>query len=188
MIIGIPNSATFNYSIKVEASANGTDWNVIHNSAPSSATQTPRAIFLADYWWDSKTWFRLTLTRETTDVTGALNLTSIRLLSYRFGNQGAGAEYEHPFSWDWDKNITITKTLNLTNTTDAAINTNNDVALKIGSVSGIHTIFDNNEIIAKNGNTGSTLWLNADDSTDTLGGLVSIGSGGLITKGKITVY
>jgi len=62
-------------------------------------------------------------------------------------------------------------------------------ALVIGAngVSGLHLALDDNEIMAKSGPTSSgTLFLNAD-SANKAGGRVEIGSGGLLSKGAMTI-
>lgn len=64
-----------------------------------------------------------------------------------------------------------------TSSTDAAINSANAVALITGSPTGEHLEFDGNEILAKNGNTSGSLYLNG-------GGAVSI-SGELSIGGKV---
>jgi hypothetical protein len=46
----------------------------------------------------------LTLTRTSAAGTSA-NLSAIKLLSYRWGNQGRGGEYEYPYNWDASQNI-----------------------------------------------------------------------------------
>jgi hypothetical protein len=46
----------------------------------------------------------LTLTRTSASGTSA-NLSAIKLLSYRWGNQGRGGEYEYPYNWDASQNI-----------------------------------------------------------------------------------
>ena len=77
--------------------------------------------------------------------------------------------------------IEINKTLYLSNTTDVAKATNNNVALIIGARTGLHLEFDGTEIMAKsNASTASELALNYE------GGQVTIGAGGLKVNGNIT--
>lgn len=68
--------------------------------------------------------------------------------------------------------------LYINNTTDAAA-TNDTGALIIGNKAGENIAIDSNEVMARNNKTASTLYLNND------GGLVSVGSGGLTTTGKL---
>lgn len=72
---------------------------------------------------------------------------------------------------------TVSGQLVLSSTTD--ISPTVDGALVIGTATGEHITFDANEIMAKNANAVSTLYLNND------GGLVQVGSGGLSSSGNI---
>lgn len=73
---------------------------------------------------------------------------------------------------------TMSGILYINNTTDAAA-TNDTGALIIGNKAGENIAIDSNEVMARNNKTASTLYLNND------GGLVSVGSGGLTTTGKL---
>lgn len=73
---------------------------------------------------------------------------------------------------------TFTGVVYVNNTTDAAGNSDNG-GLIIGNKTAENIAIDGNEIMARNNKAASTLYINND------GGLVSIGSGGLSTSGKI---
>lgn len=73
---------------------------------------------------------------------------------------------------------TFTGVMYVNNTTDAAGNSDNG-GLIVGNKTGENIAIDGNEIMARNNKAASTLYINND------GGLVSIGSGGLSTSGKI---
>lgn len=78
---------------------------------------------------------------------------------------------------------TVTGTLVLSKTTDVSGTANNSPALIVGgTATAQHMEIDNNEIQAKtNGTSVATLNLNLD------GGIIYTGTGGIITKGTVTV-
>lgn len=100
-------SFTYNVSqakvtIKVEKSSDNSTWTVIHNSSFKPSVGP---------WWlklaaiDDATYLRITITKETSD-SGSANISAIRLLTSRWGDQGGGSEYEYPFNWDTNLSIT----------------------------------------------------------------------------------
>lgn len=42
---------------------------------------------------------RLTITKDTNNTTGVVSISSIKLLTSRWGDQGQGSELEHPYQW-----------------------------------------------------------------------------------------
>jgi hypothetical protein len=102
LVIGIGwNSGTQSTKqVKLESSADGTTWTTRH----SSQYQTTMAnIFhrVGDYGGDG--YLRLTVTWVSG---GAVNISNIKLLTSRAGDQGYGSEYMYPYTWDKDQNIT----------------------------------------------------------------------------------
>lgn len=93
--------ATFN--ILWETSTDGTTWT-------TGFTQTGAKYGSAPYWfyittnWANAYWVRLTLTRTSGEGTST-NLSGIKLLTTRWGNQGRGSEWEVPYVWDYAQNI-----------------------------------------------------------------------------------
>jgi hypothetical protein len=86
--------------VKLESSADGTTWTTRH----SSQYQTTMAnIFhrVGDYGGDG--YLRVTVTWVSG---GAVNISNMRLLTSRAGDQGYGSEYMYPYTWDKDQNIT----------------------------------------------------------------------------------
>lgn len=80
-------------------------------------------------------------------------------------------------------------TLHLTNETDAAANSDNNVALIIGNRAGTHLIMDGNEIIAKtNGTTGGPLYLNSGGSNVVFGAGITLNGDITYTNGDYTDY
>jgi hypothetical protein len=88
-----------NITILVESSANGVDWTVRHNST-RVAGATPAWYLLSDFGGDNT--LRLTITHNSG---GIINLSSIRMLTTRWGDQGRGKEWESPFDWDGNRNV-----------------------------------------------------------------------------------
>lgn len=76
--------------------------------------------------------------------------------------------------------VTSSSTLHLTSTTDASMDTNL-ATLTIGALTGTNLAIDNNEILARQNGTTSTLYLNRD------GGSVQVGTGGINSAGNIQI-
>lgn len=93
--------ATFN--ILWETSTDGSTWT-------TGFTVTGAKYGSAPYWfyittnWSNAYWARLTITR-TSGAGTSTNLSGIKLLTTRWGNQGRGSEWEVPYVWDYAQNI-----------------------------------------------------------------------------------
>lgn len=80
-------------TVLVERSADGTTWTQAHLSTITT-TAMP-------YWFSlangstSNPYLRVTITSA-----GTVRLTTMRLMSYRWGDQGAGKEFEVPYTWN----------------------------------------------------------------------------------------
>lgn len=93
--------ATFN--ILWETSTDGSTWTTSFKVDGVKYTSSPYWFYLTTNW-SSAYWARLTITRTSEAGTSA-NISGIKLLTPRWGNQGRGAEYEKPYSWDYLQNI-----------------------------------------------------------------------------------
>lgn len=96
----------------------------------------------------------------------------------------AGSTFTGPVTFQ--KPIVLSNVLNLSNSLRTSVST---PALVIGTLSGNHLEFDNNEIRAKTKwNKGTTLFLNSGSGEESSqGGLVDVGNGGLNVKGNATI-
>lgn len=74
---------------------------------------------------------RLTITNNSqSDSTASLRLTTIRFLTYRWGDQGKGSEFEMPIRWDGNGNVTAIPGGSITATSASTVNShtvNSDV-------------------------------------------------------------
>lgn len=93
--------ATFN--ILWETSTDGSTWTTSFKVDGVKYTSSPYWFYLTTNWSNAY-WARLTITRTSEAGTSA-NISGIKLLTPRWGNQGRGAEYEKPYSWDYLQNI-----------------------------------------------------------------------------------
>ena len=89
-------------TITMQTSNDGTTWTTVCEKS-LAGNQAP-------YWfkinsgWSSQYYFRITFQR--TSASGTLtNISGIKLLTARWGNQGRGSEYEYPYAWDENSNI-----------------------------------------------------------------------------------
>jgi hypothetical protein len=101
------NSGTSNKTILVESGTDGSTWTTRHESTYTN-TATSMFHYLGAYNGDS--YIRVTITRNGSS-TGDVNLSNIKLLTDRPGDQGQGKEYHYPYSWDGQKNITTRNNL-----------------------------------------------------------------------------
>ena len=103
LVIGFAYSSQMpNVSVLFETSVDGTTWTTRHSSTHSSGSSP--VWFRVDSF-SPDTYLRLTLTKDPSDTTKYCNIGAIKLLSYRWGDQGGGSEYEYPYSWDENGNI-----------------------------------------------------------------------------------
>lgn len=93
--------ATFN--ILWETSTDGSTWTTGFKVDGAKYTSSPYWFYLTTNWSNAY-WARLTITRTSEAGTSA-NISGIKLLTPRWGNQGRGGEYEKPYSWDYLQNI-----------------------------------------------------------------------------------
>lgn len=102
MVLGItwsPSQATVNVLLE---SWDGTTWNTRHNSN-TTVSATNYFGYISPYNGDSQ--LRLTITR--TGGGNLFNLSNIRFLSARPGDQGAGMEEQMPIYWDGNRNVAV---------------------------------------------------------------------------------
>ena len=78
--------------------------------------------------------------------------------------------------------------LTIDNGTDAELSNTNSGYLLIGDKSGKHLLFDDNEIMAKNGNANSTLHLQADGGNVNINGSLKEDGFKLIPEGTIIMW
>jgi hypothetical protein len=90
-------------NVLVESSANGTTWTTRHTSTYSNIAEP---IWHQINTWGGDTYLRLTITHTDAAAAAAI-LTSVRLLTSRWGDQGLGNEYEVPYIWDRNKRMGI---------------------------------------------------------------------------------
>ena len=89
-------------SIKFQYSTDGVTW-VDSLSVASSSYNSAPSWFKINNSFSSCRAVRLVLTR--TNSSGTLNLSSVKWLTKRWGNQGMGSELEKPYSWDNNANL-----------------------------------------------------------------------------------
>lgn len=89
-------------SIKFQYSTDGTTWTDSLTVGSSSYNSAP-SWFKINSSFSSCRAVRLVLTR--TNDSGTLNLSSVKWLTKRWGNQGMGSELEKPYSWDNNANL-----------------------------------------------------------------------------------
>lgn len=95
------NSGTASNKTILIESWNGSVWTQRHTSTYSTTMQ---AVW---HWIPSlgaDTQLRVTIIHNSGD---AVNLSSIRLMSPRWGDQGRGSEYTYPYNWNKDKDMNI---------------------------------------------------------------------------------
>lgn len=109
-------------TVLFETSSDGIKWTTRHVST-SNRVSTPFWHYVSSFGRDTR--LRLTITKDPAS-SGNINITTIKLLSARWGDQGSGSEYEYPYSWDGDKNITMSGEL-----TVSQVNGNANTANKL---------------------------------------------------------
>lgn len=97
------SSSQARFNIVWETSTDGETWTTGFELEGVAYNSTPYWFYLTTNWSKSY-WARLTLTRTSGTGTSA-NISGIKLLSSRWGNQGRGSEYELPYNWDYSQNI-----------------------------------------------------------------------------------
>lgn len=89
-------------SIKFQYSKDGITW-IDSLTVPSGSYNSEPSWFKISNDFSSCRAVRLILTR--TNSSGTLNLSSVKWLTKRWGNQGFGSELEKPYSWDNNANL-----------------------------------------------------------------------------------
>ncbi len=95
--IGVTSTKT----IVFETSTDNVSWTVRHTSSNSNQA-IPIWFYISPFGGD--TYARLTI---TTTNAASVRISSIRLLTSRWGDQGLGSEIEFPYDWNGNKNIGI---------------------------------------------------------------------------------
>lgn len=91
------------FSISFDTSKDGSTWTNGFTKTGATYTSAPYWFYLTTNW-SNVTHARITLTRTSASGTSA-NLSGIKLLTTRWGNQGGGSEFEYPYEWDYNQNI-----------------------------------------------------------------------------------
>ena len=91
------------FSISFDTSKDGSTWTNGFTKTGATYTSAPYWFYLTTNW-SNVTHARVTLTRTSASGTSA-NLSGIKLLTTRWGNQGGGSEFEYPYEWDYNQNI-----------------------------------------------------------------------------------
>jgi hypothetical protein len=92
-------STSPNVTVLAETSTDGSTWTTIHNST-GTYNSTPVWFYLSSIACNP--YLRVTITSNNA---GLFRLSSMRLLSYRWGDQGLGSENSFPYAWDANRNI-----------------------------------------------------------------------------------
>ena len=123
-----PHPAT---RVIIESSADGTTWISRHDSTASGITGT-KSCYVGD--WGANNYVRITISK-TSSNTNLINLSSIKMMTARAGNQGDGMELQYPYVWDEDRNIGLLLTKSDTPTSKldvlGATNTSNSSLLRV---------------------------------------------------------
>lgn len=86
--------------VLVELSTDGVSWETFHDS--TELTSTHPIFYRLKSALKDEEWLRITILLESE---GSGSISTIRLLTSRWGVQGLGKEIEYPYRWDADKNI-----------------------------------------------------------------------------------
>lgn len=80
-----------------------TEWVTLFEKASDSTNSAP-IWYKIDPSFSNVKYLRLTFTKLD-GSSGTAPIAAIKLLTYRWGNQGLGSEYEYPYTWDENGNI-----------------------------------------------------------------------------------
>lgn len=114
-------------TITIDASTNNTSWTTLHSSTHSYNGQ-PAWFYMPSI--GNYSYLRITLTKSSSD-TGKCNISCIKCLTSRWGDQGKGSELEYPYTWDENKNITMPQKLVVNGGITGALSGNADTATKL---------------------------------------------------------
>lgn len=101
-------SPTPTVAVTFEVSSNGADWTVWHNSS-GSRSAAPYFYKFGSNMVANHPYVRVTV--ENVSATSDVRLSTIRLLTARWGDQGQGRERELPYNWDAGRNLITYGTL-----------------------------------------------------------------------------
>lgn len=106
LMIGVAytNPSVDNYSISFESSADGVEWTSRYYQIVNASTCVLQCR-INPYNGDGHLRLTISKTDQTTRMNGSIAITTIKLLTTRWGNQGKGKEIEVPYNWDGDCNI-----------------------------------------------------------------------------------
>jgi len=151
MVLGLAYQATqAHITIVIEKSSDGSTWTVLHSSSfRPEINAAPIWISIPSQLSTDANYLRLTITKDPQDTTGATSITSIKLLTSRWGDQGLGSEYEYPYDWDADGNIFI-KTGNVGIGT-----TSPSYKLDVNGSANATTLYENGSRVITSGNIAS---------------------------------
>lgn len=101
---GVANTDPFsNFNILIETSADDKKtWTTVANATVESHSNPH---FIKGIPFYGNKYLRFTFTKTTNVTTGIVNLTCIKGLTKRKGNQGRGIEYESPYDWNYNRDI-----------------------------------------------------------------------------------
>lgn len=128
---------TVNATITVDSSANGSSWTNRHTST-INCSSNPFWFYISSIGGDS--YVRITITSNST--VGTLRLSSLRLLTSRWGDQGVGRELSFPYTWDENQNIVVGG--NITGSNLSGTNTGDETESTIKTKLGITTLSGSN--------------------------------------------
>ena len=94
-----------NAYIVIEQSLDNVNWEVMHQSSHFLGSSGLTKYHFINHVGD-RNYIRLTITHQSG---GFVNLSAIRLLTFRHGNQGAAQEHAYPYTWNKDGWIGINK-------------------------------------------------------------------------------
>lgn len=92
-----------NFNILIETSADDKKtWTTVANATVESHSNPH---FIKGIPFYGNKYLRFTFTKTTNVTTGIVNLTCIKGLTKRKGDQGRGIEYESPYDWNYNRDI-----------------------------------------------------------------------------------
>lgn len=115
------SATTCDINVLFETSTDLENWSVKHNSTHHSThhySQTgPYFYHIGNYGGDQ--YMRVTVQKVTQNASD-VEISSLKILTDRQGDQGRGSEYEYPYEWDAYKNIFFKTSINVTGKSNAS--------------------------------------------------------------------
>lgn len=101
LVVGFAfDAGAASHTVLLESSVDGVTWTTRHTSTNiNNAQPIWHGINTA---WSNETYLRLSITSS-----GTIKVSSVRLLSSRWGDQGGGSENEYPYTWDATSHVTF---------------------------------------------------------------------------------